>query len=545
MTTKLAFNQIDGMSVSVNDYSGLVADGDWAPAIRAALATGAAEVVLPPTGSYAVESFSEVLDDGTECAFILTSNVRIVGGGVITSASASNAQAIFGLDATSGSIAVDVSDLTFTGANRYRALHGSTDASLSRLAVKGVTTFAQSFAYNGDISKSFKLVNSSFGVAIAAGTAMSPFVSIVFNTSNDFECLIDSNTLRTGTEVVASAIVLHYLPSGAHVTNNTHINIGQVATEGFDLDNLGSNTLVSGNTAIYSSYEYKVGSGGYVDSNNCLFTNNVSYESIGAAFSLRSTCIASNNIAYNPADYGFFLRDFGPTDISNSDNVWVQGSNNIVVWAGSSMTAAYAVGSTVGAGNTNFVQNVNFDGFGFYIDPKYKEDNPAAVLPCIGIDLRGDCANIRFANGKIDETGVANQVQLRDCTSGATNLTFENITHGDAGDSCYDLLTAQNVKILNPTFPATIADRPVRFSGVTVAQITCPYHASITFAQVSGGNSGVLINNWGQEAAGVGNPPSAGVEWPIGCTAENTDDNTVWLRKSVSAVPASAWIQLA
>lgn len=545
MTTKLAFNQITGMPVNVKDYSGLVVAGDWTPAIQAALDTGASEILLPDDGTYAVESFPDTLDDGISCAFTLTNSVKITGGGTITSTTATSTDAIFGLDATSGAIAVNLNDIVFAGDTRYKVVHGSANASLSRFSLDKINTFAQSFLYAGNISESFRFTNSQFGTAIAAATATSPFISIVFNTTNVFEFLFDSVTLRTGSEIVSSAIVLHYLPSGGHVTNNTHINIGQVATEGFDIDNLGSGTLVQSNTAIYSGFEYKVGSGGYVDSNNCIFSGNLSYESVGAAFSIRSSCIASNNLAYNPTDYGFFLRDFDPSDISNSDNVWVQGSNNIVVWAGSTMTAAYAVGSTVGAGNTNFVQNINFDGFGFYIDPKYKEDNPAAVLPCICIDLRGDCTNIRFANGKIDESGAVNQVQLRDCTSGATNLTFENITHGDAGDSCYDLLLAQNVKIINPTFPATIADRPVRFSSVTGAQVTCPFHASITLAQTSGGNSGILINNWGQEAAGVGNPPSAGDEWPIGCVAENSDDNTVWLRKSPSGVSATAWAQIA
>jgi hypothetical protein len=160
---------------------------------------------------------------------------------------------------------------------------------------------------------------------------------------------------------------------------------------------------------------------------------------------------------------------------------------------------------------------------------------------CVNID--GDTNNLRITNSFFDKS-AGDQINFRPTTT-ANNLTLDNIRFGNAGDSCIDLQNVDNVTITNPIWPTTITDRPIRVSSCSKVRVVSDFKTNLSTILTSGGSTGVLLNNYGVEAAGIGNRPSVTDIWPVGCIVRNTDDSTCWLRITESATPASAWLQIA
>ncbi len=483
-----------------------------------------------------INTFADSLDIGTSAACKLAADINIIGVGKLASSTTTVSNSIFGIDSTSGAIRFKMSGVRFGGTSRYRALSAS--GTIKSLDVSGVDTDRQSIISVAEITEYLRLCNNYCGKTITSSTAVSPTITINRIGGNidaklTFEVI--GNTVVTGTEVSASgAFVIHEVPIGGTVDRNTHINAGMVATEGFDIDNVGKFARIINNTSWGSSFEYKTGTGGFSDSRDIIFSNNISYNSVLPSFSLRSSCLGSNNIAYNPAQYGLFISSNSDVDgLLQLANTQVKGFK--IVWAGSVWTRAVKVDNGIGS--------LDIDGLEVDIDPAYAIANPTTKMPNILVDMDGNITNLSIRNALFGKA-AADQINFRPSTT-ATKVLFENIRFGDTDDSCLDLANCTNVVIQNPSFPTTIGDRPVRLSTCSAVRIYCDYHASITLAATSGSNTGVLINNLGYEAAGAATAPSADGKWPVGATVQNTTDNSVWLRVSASATPATAWKQIA
>jgi hypothetical protein len=505
-------------------------------AVNEAVASGKS-LEIPSGCTFLVATFGSTLSDGIPCAVEITGSIRVVGSGTIASATSGVTNTIFGIDASAGAADVVFDGVKFAGDARYRAIHQSADSSLRTLTIKNVTTDRQSVVIIGEVRKALDVSNNRIGVAIDSTTAVSPTLTVTLpeNPTYTPSFKVSGNTVYGGTENLSSgAFVIHGIPLGGTLSGNTHVNLGGSATEGFDIDNVGRFARILGNTAIGSSFEYKTGTRGFSDSRDVIFAHNVS---IGgdAGFSIRSSCIGYGNIAYNPKAYGLYCTPGADVDgLLSAASMQLSGFK-IIYSGGTPWTAAVKVDGGMAA--------MEFDDFSIELDPAWASANPAGTLPGIQFNVDGGVNNLTIRDTFIDKS-AGDQINVRPSTR-AANMNFENIRFGDCGDSCIDLLNCDAVRIVNPVFPASITDRPVRLSTCDRVRIECDYHASITLAQTSGTNTGVLINNWGQEAAGAATPPNASSRWPVGCMVTNTSDGSVWLRVNVSTTPASAWKQIA
>lgn len=537
INNKIKLNDI----VSVKDF-GAKGDGvtDDTAAIQAAItAAGANNKTLTfPDGSYAVNTFGVTMAGATLCAFRVSADLKITGPGVITSSTGSVTNAIFGVDATSGTVSLSIDGLGFAGTVRYRAVYAETGATMDTVDISNVVTARQSLLINCTVIRSVRVSDNKIGNEIEAATAVSPTLQVILpeNPTYNPECAVERNVVRTGTEVsTTGAYVIHGLPIGGRCNYNTHLNVGAASgTEGFDIDNVGRFSQIIGNSAHGSGFEYKVGTGGYSDSRDIIFANNISSDA-PVPFTFRSSCIGYGNIAYNPKSYGLFCTPGSDVDSLLDDATFQLHGFRIIYAGGTPWTAAVKIDGGMAG--------MEFDGIRIELDPAWKTANPSGTLPNIQFNIDGDINNLTIRNCFIDKS-AGDQINVRPTTR-INNLNIENVQFGDCGDSCIDLLNCDAVRIINPVFPASITDRPIRLATCDRVRIECDYHASITLAQTSGTNTGVLINNWGQEAAGAATAPDATNRWPIGCLVQNTSDSSVWLRVSASTTPATAWKQIA
>lgn len=524
-------------TVSVQDF-GALGDGvtDDTAAIQAAVnaAEAISGCVYFPAGTYLVSTFATALDSGTNCAVLINGDLTIDGCGTISSATGTVSNSIFGIDGTSGSVSVTLKNVNFAGASRYRVITKTSLSVADSIVIDGITTERQSIILTGDYNNRVNVRNCYIGTSITAVTAVSPTltVTIAAGSTRQPEYIIQNNTVVGGTENASTGLfVIHGMPGNGLCRGNSALNIGNSTTECFDIDNIGRFCVFDGNYALNGGYDYKPGTGGYTAGSEIMFTNNRADNGI---FLLRSACIAVGNISYNPPSYGLFL-----TPGSDSEGYLDESSIIIddfkILYAGSAWTA----GVKIDAG----FKSVSIDNLSVELDPEWATNNPAGQMPGVCVNIDGDAHNIRITNSFIDKS-AGDQINFRPTTT-ANNLTLDNIRFGDAGDSCIDLANVTGVTITNPIWPTTITDRPIRVSTCSKVRVMSAFKTNVTTILTSSGSTGVLVNNFGQEAAGAGNRPSVTDIWPVGCTVRNSDDATCWLRISESAAPASAWVQVA
>lgn len=524
-------------TVSVQDF-GAVGDGvaDDTAAIQAAVnaAEAISGCVYFPAGTYLVSTFATALDSGTNCAVLINGDLTIDGCGTISSATGSVSNSIFGIDGTSGSVSVTLRNVNFAGTARYRVITQTSLSVADSIVIDGITTERQSIVLNGDYNNRVNVRNCYIGTTITAATAVSPTltVTITAGSTRQPEYIIQNNTVVGGTENASTGLfVIHGMPGNGLCQGNSALNIGDSTTECFDIDNIGRICVFDGNYALNGGYDYKPGTGGYLAGSEIMFTNN---RADNGLFVLRSSCIAIGNISYNPTSYGLFLTP--GTDTSG----YLDESNIIiddfkVLYAGSAWTA----GIKIDAG----YKSISLNNISVELDPEWATNNPAGVMPGACVNIDGDTNNLRITNSFFDKS-AGDQINFRPTTT-ANNLTLDNIRFGNAGDSCIDLADVNNVTITNPIWPTTITDRPIRVAACSKVRVVSDFKTNLSTILTSGGSTGVLINNYGVEAAGIGNRPSVTDIWPVGCIVRNTDDATCWLRITESATPASAWLQIA
>lgn len=483
---------------------------------------------------YTVSTFDHALDDGINCAIPLDGSITIEGPGTIHSTVSTVSSAVFGIDAGAGQADITLRGFNSTGNARYRLLHATANASLNTLTVEGVKTARQSLIVLSEIRSALSVSRNHIGRAITASVAVSPTININLAENPTYHpaCTIAENVVTGGTENSSTGLyVIHGIPDGGLVQGNTADNKGGSTTEGFDIDNLGRFTKVIGNTALGCVFEYKTGTRGYSDSRDCVFAFNVCK---GSFFSFRSSVMGYGNVVYNPVGYGIFMGGLSDSDgLLDSGHISLSGFR--VLWAGNAWTAGISIGG--GAASCDLSE------ISLEIDPVYAAANPSAKMSGNVIDVNGDCHNLTIRDCFIDKA-INDQINVRPDTT-LNNLEIRNVRFGEAGDSCIDLANCNGVRIINPVFPAAIADRPLRLTACNRVRIECDHHTLVTLAQTSGGNTGVLINGWGQQAAGTGVPPSADDRWPVGAMVTNISDDTVWLRDSTSTTASSAWKQIA
>lgn len=503
--------------------------------------------------SFNIETFPTVLDDATSTAALATNSFKLnYISGVITGVSSQVSNSLIGVDATTGVVDVDIQELVFAGATRFRVYNSTADAQLTTEKLIGIKTSAQSIFTSAKIDRNKSVKGNLIGVAITASTALSPQLSILNSLGtqtlvSDERIEVIDNTVFTGTEVINAAFFFGKLPADSVISNNYHYNLGQVATEGFDIDGIGARCTVTNNHAIYSGFEYKHSSGSTFNTNrDVVFSGNSSYESVGTAFTFTSSGCFDNNTAYNPGGWGFFCSNLDATDVGSNENGIITGAGNKVIYAGNpAFVGAIRIGSDA-LGKA--VGNINFDPFDSYVDPVYEVANPGTKVPNGAengiIEMRGDPNNIRIANGKILPC-TGNQIVSRP-DNNMDNVIFENLEHGDTDDSCYDLADMTRLRIINPRLPANIGDRPFRLAAVSKSSVVCEEHPNLKNASTSNSGTGFLINGLGFEAGlGATNPPTAtGDIWALGVTVQNTDDGSMWMRVSHSTTPATAWKQI-
>jgi len=524
-------------TVSVQDF-GAVGDGvaDDTAAIQAAVnaAEAISGCVYFPAGTYLVSTFATALDSGTNCAVLINGDLTIDGCGTISSATGTISNSIFGIDATSGAVSVTLRNVNFAGASRYRVITQTSLSVADSVVIDGITTERQSIILTGDYNNRVNVRNCYIGTTITAATAVSPTLTVTITAGSTLqpEYIIQNNTVVGGTENASTGLfVIHGMPGNGLCQGNSALNIGDSTTECFDIDNIGRICVFDGNYALNGGYDYKPGTSGYLASSEIMFTNN---RADNGLFVLRSSCIAIGNISYNPTSYGLFLTP--GTDSSG----YLDESNIIiddfkVLYAGSAWTA----GVKIDAG----YKSISMNNISVELDPEWATNNPAGVMPGVCVNIDGDTNNLRITNSFFDKS-AGDQINFRPTTT-ANNLTLDNIRFGNAGDSCIDLQNVDNVTITNPIWPTTITDRPIRVSACSKVRVVSDFKTNLSTILTSGGSTGVLLNNYGVEAAGIGNRPSVTDIWPIGCIVRNTDDSTCWLRITESATPASAWLQIA
>lgn len=535
--TKATYSMIKGAPVSVLDF-GAVGDGVTNDTAAIQAAVNAAEAISGcvyfPAGTYLVSTFATALDSGTNCAVLINGDLTIDGCGTISSAIGAVSNSIFGIDGTSGSVSVTLKNVNFAGTARYRVITQTSLSVADSIVIDGITTERQSIILTGDYNNRVNVRNCYIGTTITAATAVSPTltVTITAGSTRQPEYIIQNNTVVGGTENATTGLfVIHGMPGNGLCQGNSALNIGDSTTECFDIDNIGRLCVFDGNYALNGGYDYKPGTGGYLAGSEIMFTNN---RADNGLFVLRSSCIAIGNISYNPTSYGLFLTP--GTDTSG----YLDESNIIiddfkVLYAGSAWTA----GIKIDAG----YKSISLNNISVELDPEWATNNPAGVMPGSCVNIDGDTNNLRITNSFFDKS-AGDQINFRPTTS-ANNLTLDNIRFGNAGDSCIDLSDVNNVTITNPIWPTTITDRPIRVSACSKVRVVSDFKTNLATILTSSSSTGILINNYGVEAAGIGNRPSVTDIWPVGCIVRNTDDATCWLRITESATPASAWLQIA
>jgi hypothetical protein len=497
------------------------------------------KLFLPEGYTFLIDTFGDLLDDGNYAAIKLTGNLAIIGNGCIKSNTTQVNNSLFGIDSTSGNITFEMNNVEFSGSSRYRAIYTTANSNVKKIKVKNNVTSRQSMLLIGSITKSIEVDNNIIGIDIESTTNVSPTFNVSLPVSNAMTVnyRVSNNVVRTGTEVITSgAYVIHGMPPGGECVGNTHYNVGMVANEGFDIDNLGKFSKFCRNTSYGAGFEYKVGTEGYSDSRDIIFNENISYNSVSVAFAIQSSCIGFGNIAYNPAGWGLYM--YQTTDVDGLlDKSHLELNGFRIIYAGANWSGAVRL--------SGGFKSVKIENLKIELDPLWNSNNPST--PIGGgtlITITGDLNNLILRNVFMARSQF-DMINFRP-TASADNIVLENIHFDEScGDSCIDLANCNNVKIINPKFPPTITDRPIRLSTCNVVKIACDYHSSITLAQTSGTNTGVLINNWGQEASSAGTPPTADSKWAIGCIVTNTSDNTVWIRVSASTSPSTAWKQIA
>ena len=532
--TKATYSMIEGAPVNVLDF-GAVGDGvtDDTAAIQAAV--NAAEAISGclyfPAGTYLVSTFTTALDSGTNCAVLINGDLTIDGCGTISSATGTVSNSIFGIDGTSGSVSVTLKNVNFAGASRYRVITQTSLSVADSIVIDGITTERQSIILTGDYNDRVTVRNCYIGTTITAATAVSPTltVTIAGGSTRQPEYIIQNNTVVGGTENASTGLfVVHGMPGNGLCRGNSALNVGNSTTECFDIDNIGRLCTFSENYALNGGFEYKAGTGGFTGSSDILFTGNRADNGI---FSLRSSCIAIGNVSYNPPAYGLFLSSLtDPEGYLDESNIIIDDFR--ILYAGSAWTA----GVKIDAG----VKSISINNLSIEIDAIWATDNPSGVMPAVAVNIDGDLNNLRITNSFIDKC-AGDQINFRPTTT-ANNLTLDNIRFGTAGDSCIDLANVTGVTITNPIWPTTITDRPVRVSTCSKVRVVSDFKTNLITILTSGSSTGVLINNFGVEAAGIGNRPSVTDIWPVGCVVRNSNDATCWLRFSESATPANAWV---
>jgi hypothetical protein len=520
--------------VHLSDYTVVGADQTAALAAATAQAISSGKALYLDT-DVTISTFATALSDATNCAVEITGSIEITGPGKLTSSGAGASNSVFGFDDTTGAFDVVLNGVAFGGTTRSRAFHAASGSVFRRIVLSGCTTDRQTLTFSDiDAVKEISINGNFLGLSIEAATAASPQISITRPssvTANRPSFSVSGNTIVGGTETINALLVVHQIPPGGRSNGNVVINLGSSGSDGLDYDNVGSFCSVCGNASYGANVEFKVGTGGYEECRDIIFSRNVVYESL---LSIQGACFAADNLVYNPPNGLFLTPTVNATDVGVMGPLVIKGMK--IVWAGEAW--AYAVRLETPASGAIYSAVILKDIF-IEIDPLYLAANPGAVLPSVGYNISGDQNNITIEGGAIDASS-ANHILFRPATV-ASGFVVRGIKFGNTADSCIDLADVNDAVIDIDAWPATVGDRPARLSLCERVRITSPFRSSLALASASGTNIGVLINAAGQEAAGAGVPPSADTRWPLGVVVTNTTDGTVWLRTTESATPTNAW----
>lgn len=494
--------------------------------------------IVQNDGEFLVSTFDQTLSDGIVCAIPIVGNLRLSGTGRIKSNQTGTTRAIFGIDERANGGNISISGIKFTGAARYRAIHSTTTAELSSLDVIGVRTQCQSIVLTSDIKKSIRVKNNRIGEDITSTTDVTPTVVVTIPKTSinfpEYDCSF--NLLLGGTETTTgTSYAFHNIPQGGKADNNVLINIGKSQTEGYDIDGLGRMASFSRNVAIFSGFEYKVGTDGLVRSRDIFFHDNLSWESFGAAFSIRSSCNARGNIAYNPKGWGLWMGAGSDPNEMLKKSAIIDVDAFKIIWAGSSWPGAVKIEAIAKA--------FDLKKLSIEVDPAYKLANPTAKITATSgsiLNIDGDFDNLSFDGLFVGDSAV-DQVNIRPTTR-AKNIHFFKPKFGNCDDSCIDINNTDNFIVHDPEFPETAGDRPIRMSGCDLVDIKAKNFQNIDNLISTPNNQYVTVNGYGAEPVGASGRP-LGTKWRVGSIVTNTFDSSIWL-KVLASSGESAWKKL-
>ncbi len=478
--------------------------------------------IVQNDGEFLVSTFDQTLSDGIVCAIPIAGNLNLSGTGRIKSNTTTVNRAIFGVDSRANNKNIKINGVKFGGPRRYRVIHSTGDATLDSIDFSCVHTELQSIVLTSAYKKSIKVNNNKLGTAIDATTPITPFmeINIPLDSPHIPSYEVCRNSLWGGTETrTGTSYGFKNIPVGGKCDDNFLCNIGKSETEGFDIDGLGSFASFSGNVAIYSGFEYKPLVTGFY-SRDAIFNNNISYESFGAAFSLRSSIKANGNIAYNPTQFGLLMGVGGDPNgyVLNHGVADVSGFK--IIWAGSTMDNAVRI--------ENVFKRIVFDKLEITIDPAYATSNPTAKLSATSsglITIIGDVNHVQFNDLLIGKSAV-DQVNIRATTKAGT-IIFNNPNFSDSDASCIDAQNVNNLVIHDPIF-GNAADRPLRISlcdNVDIVSREYPFLANVL---TTGTNTNALVYGFGIQAVGVDGAPTN--PYRLGAIVQNSIDSSVWLK---------------
>jgi len=111
---------------------------------------------------------------------------------------------------------------------------------------------------------------------------VSPTPSLIFSSSDENICVVDSNGLVTALNVTGSYVITVSLASDNSISQNININVVDIPKNNYSVEIIGSNSIIKGNTKNYS----------------CIFKNNgIEYPDISVFYLTADDEISPTTIA--------------------------------------------------------------------------------------------------------------------------------------------------------------------------------------------------------------------------------------------------------
>jgi hypothetical protein len=145
-------------------------------------------------------------------------------------------------------------------------------------------------------------------------TLISPTPSLLFSSSDENICVVDSNGLVSALDVTGSCVITVSLASDTSISQNININVEDISEDNYTVEIIGSNDIIKGYSKIYIANKYN--NGVLVpdaEFDFCIISENTPTN----AYTLNIINNTQCSITANAANYSIILR---ATDRLNNSN---------------------------------------------------------------------------------------------------------------------------------------------------------------------------------------------------------------------------------